>query len=98
LVRERNAVDLGSEGSEARLVRVRLRGERQREQRAAVEAALEPDHGRAAGVRARELDRVLDGLGARVEERRLRRLAQRRKLAEAPREGDACPRGGGRGN
>ena len=41
LVRERHAVDLGRERAEARLVRVRLRGERERQQRAAVEAALE---------------------------------------------------------
>src|ERR671937_411820 len=49
---------------------MRLGGEAEREQRAAVEAAFERDHGRPLGVRAGELDRVLDRLRARVEERR----------------------------
>ena len=38
--------------------------------------ALEADHRRAAGVGARELDRVLDRLGARVEEGGLRRAVE----------------------
>ncbi len=46
LVRERHPVDLGREGPEPGLVRVHLRGEGEREQRPAVEAALERDHGR----------------------------------------------------
>ena len=83
LVRERDAVDLGRERAEPGLVRVRLRGEREREERAAVEAALEADHGRAARVAARELDGVLDGLGARVEERGLGRARERRERDEA---------------
>ena len=57
---------------------MRLRGEREREERAPVEPALEADHGRPARVAARELDRVLDGLGAGVEERGLRRAGERR--------------------
>ncbi len=61
----RHAVDLGRERAEARLVRVRLRGHRHREQRAAVEGALERDHRGPLRVGARELDRVLDRLGAR---------------------------------
>jgi hypothetical protein len=53
-----------------------------------VEPALERDHGGAAGEGARELDRVLDRLGAGVEERRLRRGAKRRGLDESLGEGD----------
>ena len=79
LVRERNAVDLRRERAEPRLVRMRLRRQRQREQRAPVEGALEADHRRPAGVGARELDAVLDRLGAGVEEGRLRRPAERRE-------------------
>ena len=80
LVRERHAVDLGRERPEPRLVRVGLRGQGEREQRPAVEAALEGDHAGPPGVGARELDRVLDGLGARVEERGLGRAGHRREL------------------
>ena len=43
-----------------------------------MERALEGDHGRPAGEEPGELDRVLDGLGAGVEERRLRRTGERR--------------------
>ena len=82
-VRERHPVDLGRERAEARLVGVHLRGERQREQRAPVERALERDHRRAARVGARELDGVLDGLGAGVEERGLDRPRDRHALAQA---------------
>jgi hypothetical protein len=72
LVRERHTVDLRRERPEARLVRVRLRGEAEREQRPAVEAALEGDDRRAGRCTMRaNLIAVLDRLGARVEERRL---------------------------
>ena len=47
-----------------------------------MEAALEADHGRPARVAARELDRVLDRLGAGVEERRLGRAGERRDRVE----------------
>ena len=47
-----------------------------------MEAALEGDHRRPARVAARELDGVLDGLGARVEERGLRRAGERRHREE----------------
>jgi len=47
-----------------------------------VEGALEADHGRPAGVAARELDGVLDGLGAGVEERGLRRARERRERGQ----------------
>ena len=65
---EGDAVDLRGERPQAGLVGVRLRGEAEREQRAPVEAAVEGDHRRPARIGARELDGVLDGLGARVEE------------------------------
>ena len=84
-VRERHAVDLGRERPEARLVGVHLRGEREREQRAAVEGAVEGDHRRAARVGARELDGVLDRLGAGVEERGLDRARDRHALAPGAR-------------
>ena len=83
VLRERNAVHLGGERPEPRLVRVRLRGHRHREERAAVEGALEDDDGGALRVRARELDRVLDRLRAGVEERRLRRAGERRDRDQA---------------
>ena len=67
-----DAVDLGRERAEARLVRVQLRRQRHRHQRAPVEGALVGDHGRPAGRGLRDLDGVLDGLGAAVEERGLR--------------------------
>ena len=82
-VRERHAVDLGRERAEARLVGVHLRGQREREHRAPVERAVERDHRRAARVGARELDGVLDGLGAGVEERGLDRPRDRHALAQA---------------
>ena len=76
---ERCAVDLGCERPHAELVGVRLRGERHRHQRAAVEGALECDHGGATRVEPRELDCVLDRLGACVEEHRLRGAFERRQ-------------------
>ena len=48
-----------------------------------MERALERDHRRAAGVGARELDGVLDRLGAGVEERGLDRPRDRRALDQA---------------
>ena len=53
-----------------------------------MEGALERDHGRAAGVEARELDGVLDGLGARVEEGRLGGPAEGREREQLLRELD----------
>ena len=82
VLRERHAVDLGRERAEPGLVGMRLRRHRQREHRSPVEGALEGDHRRALRVGARELDRVLDRLGARVEERRLRGLANRRERGQ----------------
>ena len=85
---ERHAIDLGRERAEARLVRVRLRRQGHGQQRPAVEAALECDHRRPLGVRARELDRVLDRLGAGVEERGLRRARERGHCHEPLRQRD----------
>ena len=45
-----------------------LAGEREAHHGAAVEAVFEADHGGAAGVAAGDLDRVLDRLGAGVDE------------------------------
>ena len=67
-VRRRRAVDLGRERPEALLVRLDLGRQRHRHQRAAVEAAVERDDRRPAGLGARDLDGVLDRLRAGVEE------------------------------
>jgi hypothetical protein len=53
-----------------------------------VEAALEPDHRRAFGVRACELDRILHCFGAGVEERSLCRARDRRGRNEPLRQRD----------
>ena len=87
-VRIRRAVDLGRERPHPDLVRVGLRGHRQREQRPPVEAALVRDHGGTAGVQARELDRVLDRLRPGVEERRAGRAGDRDERAQPLGEGD----------
>ena len=84
-IRGRCAVHLGRERPEALLVRDDLRGHRHGEQRPAVERVVEDDHGRAAGRDARDLDRVLDRLGARVQEQRLLICTPtRRQLGESP--------------
>ena len=83
VVRERRPVHLRGERAHSGLVRVHLRRHRHREQRPAVEAALERDHGRPPRREPRDLDGVLDRLGARVEERCARRACERRQLAEA---------------
>ena len=84
-VRERRPVDLGGERAHPGLVRVLLRGERHRHQRAAMEGAVERDHRLAAGRVAGDLDGVLDGLGAGVEERRLLGARDRRRARAAAR-------------
>ena len=65
---EGHAVGLRRERPEAGLVGVRLGREAECEQRPPVEASLEGDHAPPARVGAGELDRVLDRLGAGVEE------------------------------
>ncbi len=82
-VGERHAVDLGRERAQARLVRVGLRRQRHRHQRPSVERSVERDHGRTARRRPRDLDGVLDRLGARVEERDPNVATDRREGAEA---------------
>ncbi len=77
-----NAVDLGRERAEPCLVRMRLRGQRKREQRAAVESSLERDHRGPPRVRPCELDGVLDRLRAGVEEGGLRRAGDRGSLEQ----------------
>ena len=77
------AVDLGRERAEALLVRHRLRGQRHRQQRAAVERLVEGDDGLPARGVARDLDRVLDGLRAGVHEQALVRAGAGVDLAEA---------------
>ena len=76
-VRERRPVHLGGERAHAGLVGVLLGCQRHRHQGAAVEGALEGDHGGAAGRMPGDLDGVLDGLGARVEEGGLVRAGDR---------------------
>ena len=70
-VRERHPVHLRRERPEPPLVRLVPAGKCHREQRPAVERAVEADDGRPPGERPRELDRVLHRFGARVEERHL---------------------------
>ncbi len=83
LVGERHAVDLGRVRAEARLVRSHLRRQRHRHQGAAVERVREREHGGPAGRGARDLDGVLDRLGAGVEERGLDRSVDRRPLRQS---------------
>ena len=84
-VRHRRAIDLGRERPEAGLVRLHLGRHRHRQQRAAVEGVVEDDHRRPAGRDARDLHRVLDRLGAGVDEDRLLLVAAaRRELGEPP--------------
>jgi hypothetical protein len=78
------AVDLGHERAEALLVRHDLRGQGHREHRAAVEGLVEADHRVPVGRVARDLDGVLDRLGARVGEHGLGRERSGVELADAP--------------
>ena len=72
-VREGRLIDLGSERPEVLLVRMHLTGQREREERAAVVAVRERDHGGAARCGPRDLHRVLRRFGARREQQRLLR-------------------------
>ena len=67
---ERCAVDLRRQRAEAVLVRDDLCGQRHRQARAAVERVVERERGGPAGCDAGDLDRVLDRLGAGVDEER----------------------------
>ena len=82
-IRAPRPVHLGGERPHAALVH-ELRGQRHRQQRAAVEAAVERDHRVSAGVVAGDLDRVLDRLGAGVDQQRLLVVRARRELAQHP--------------
>ena len=62
---------VGGEWSEPELVGHRFERHRHREVRASVISVVEHPDARAAGVLACDLDRVLDGFGARVDEHRL---------------------------
>ena len=83
----RRAVDLRRERPEALLVD-ELRGHRHRQVGAAVEGAVEDDDARPAGRGARDLDRVLDRLGARVDEQRLRLALARPERVQPARDLD----------
>src|SRR5207302_3950305 len=94
LRREARAVEVG-EGAPVDVRRQRSEvaiarptGEGEREQRPAVEGILERDHAGPAGGVAGDLHRLLDGLGARVDEHHLLGDAARRDRAEALGEAD----------
>ncbi len=70
-LRYRKPDDLGREGAEPALEQPVLAGKAQREQRAAVIAALETHNHRTPGELPRQLHGVLDGFGAAVGEDRL---------------------------
>ena len=80
-IRRRRPVDLGRKRPHAALVD-ELGGQAHRQQRAAVEAAVEGDHRVAARVVAGDLDRVLDRLGARVDQQRLLLVVAGSELAQ----------------
>src|SRR6185295_7230460 len=67
-VRETRAVDLGGRRAEALAQGLVAAVEGEAEERAAVKAVVERDHRPPPRVAARELDRVLDRLGAAIEE------------------------------
>ena len=93
-VGERSAIYLRRERSEPRLVRMGARGHRQRHPGSAVEGALERDDRLPLRVQTRELDRVLDRLGARVEERGAGLAGDRHERPESLRERRRSPRTG----
>ena len=68
-VGQRGPVDLGCEGAETVLVGHRLGGQRHREVGTPVVGVVERHHRLFAGVTAGDLDGVLDGFGAGVEQR-----------------------------
>src|SRR5262249_40639067 len=87
-VRVWNPQHLGGKRTVAQFVRRHLAGERQREQRPAVEAVLEAQHaGPLRGV-PRNLHGVLDRFGAAVDEQRLLRERSGREPGETLGKGD----------
>ena len=82
-IRAARAVHLGRERSEPLLVGLLVR-HRHRQERPPVERVLEDDDSLLAGRGAGDLDRVLDGFGAAVQEQALLRLSRaRRQLGES---------------
>jgi len=81
-IRERRVENVGRERTEVQLVRRDLARQRHAHHRAAMKGARERDHARTARRRARDLDRIFDGLGARREESRLLRIVARRALVD----------------
>ena len=81
IVREGKAVDLRSKRAAVLLVGA-LGREAHAEERASVERAVIGEDGGSARRLSRDLDRVLDGLGARVDEHDFRRIAVRQELDE----------------
>jgi hypothetical protein len=67
----RHAVNVARERLEAGLVRMCLAGQRERQQGAPVESVFETDHRRAPRVGARDLDGILHGFGAAVQQQGL---------------------------
>ena len=82
-VGHRHPVDLAGERAEALLVRHVLGGQRHRQVGAAVVGVVERDHRLPPGVVAGDLDRVLDRLGARVEQRGALLVGARRRRASS---------------
>ena len=88
--REGHVIDLRQHRPEACLVRLHFAGEADAGERAAVEAAGEGDDRGALRMEARNLDRVLDRLGAGAEEDRFLGRLARRQLVELLRERDVA--------
>ena len=82
LDRERHMPDAAGERTELRLVGHDLAGQRHGQKRAAVKAAVEGDDVGAAGIGARDLDGVLDRLGAGRHEQALLLARDRRDRVE----------------
>ena len=89
-VRERSPIHLRRERAQSCLVRVRPGRHRQRHPRSAVERSFEGNDALPLRVQPRELDRVLDRLGTRVEERATSLARDRHQLAEALRQLDVA--------
>src|SRR6266403_2728450 len=83
-------VDLREHRSEASLVGLHLAGEADARQRAAVEATRERDHGRALGMKARDLDGVLHRLRAGGQEYGLLGTGARGERVQLLGEGDVA--------
>ena len=67
----RDAIDLAGEGLEFGLVGMSFAGERETEQGAAVEGVFEANHSGTLGVSTGDLDHILDGFRAGIDEKGL---------------------------